>query len=107
MTIAEALVANYLGDGGIISSEQIGIEANIEWGKLIAQLFKICRGLRNSENWSDVSELHQLPEENEIYDLLQQLLGIERWFCRKQPPDPHCLGDRRTRRHQPNEWRQP
>lgn len=37
MTIAEALVANYLGDGGIISSEQIGIEANIEWGKLIAQ----------------------------------------------------------------------
>ena len=76
MTIAEALVANYLGDGGIISSEQIGIEANIEWGKLIAQLFKICRGLRNSENWSDVSELHQLPEENEIYDLLQQLIDL-------------------------------
>lgn len=56
MTIAEALVANYLGDGGIISSEQIGIEANIEWGKLIAQLFKICRGLRNMTNMQNAIE---------------------------------------------------
>lgn len=73
MTIAEALVANYLGNDGIISSEQIGIEANLEWGKLMAQLFKICRGLKNDESWSDVSELHKLTEKNEIYDLLQEL----------------------------------
>lgn len=76
LTLSNVLVSNYSNDYGVITQEQIDEQLYEQWCSLIDKLFHQARNIYNDNTWQRTSELNDLPQTGELFDVVADIFDL-------------------------------
>lgn len=71
-TLSVVLEQNYTLNAGLINKNQMEATIFNQWIKLVSDIYKICVTIYKNNEWTNLTELSQLPEHTELFDLIHQ-----------------------------------